>query len=555
MPPSIINPCIAALDSIHIVPAILLVLIAVSHNSQPDLNYLEVESVLLSRDTLLKLEPPVLWCHIMECGRACQISGTKARRVLIDSEVLARTSLSSSNIPTIYWTRLVLSHSLLNIHVQGLGTADAYFAARDNSIQNFWSCITSMGMLPELWKDIYGHRKAGAEPFLKDPTFFPVGPYGTNLLNSNDEDHARGRGLLSHAFSEKSLREQEELIQSYADLLVSRLNEEMLTSRNIFDLSRWYNYTTFDIIGDLAYGEPFDCLKNSEYHPWVSMVSRTSKGSALLRAASLYPWLAPVVKASLPQETMRLRREHMELNAQKAQRRLDRKTDRPDFMTAVLKNEHQSMSGNELKANASLFIIAGSETTASLLSGFTYDLLENSIAYQKLKKEVRETFQSYDGITFHAVSTLPYLNAALEEGLRCFPPVAGIFPRVVPKGGSMIDGEFVPEGTSVAGAHLATYHAESNFAEPDSFIPERWLENKDKRFESDDLAAFAPFSLGPRNCIGKNLAYAEMRVIAAKMIWTFDMRLDPSSTGWNDQRSFIVWERKPLMVHLSKVLH
>ncbi|KAJ5701926.1 Cytochrome monooxygenase lcsI [Penicillium malachiteum] len=392
------------------------------------------------------------------------------------------------------------------------------------------------------WNDIYGHRKAGAGSFLKDPTFFPVGPYGANLLNSNNEDHARERRLLSHAFSEKSLREQEELIQSYADLLVSRLSEETSGSKNPVDLSCWYNYTTFDIIGDLAYGEPFDCLKNSEYHPWVSIVFTTSKGSTFLRAVLTYPWLGPVVKLLLPRETMRLRIQHMEMSAQKAQRRLDRKTDRPDFMTAVLKNEHRTMSENELKA------------TAQPAVWLHYYLLDNSAAYQKLKKEVRDAFKSYDEITFQAVGTLPYLNAALEEGLRCYPPVAGVFPRVVPKGGSMIDGEFVPEGTSVAGAHFATYHAESHFTEPDSFIPERWLENREKRFESDNFAALSPFSLGPRNCIGKNLAYAEMRVIAAKMIWTFDMTLDPISTGWNNQRTFIVWERKPLMVHLSKVV-
>ncbi|KAJ5703563.1 Cytochrome monooxygenase lcsI, partial [Penicillium malachiteum] len=476
-------------------------------------------------------------------------SSPHAHKWLHESGRLTLTSLSSRNLPTIYWTWSVLFDPSSNIHTQEI--ADCCPAARVNSIQNCWSCITNRST--QGWKDIYGHRKAGAESFLKDPAFFPIGPYGTNLLNSNDEDHARGRRILSHAFSERSLREQEALIQSYVDLLVSRLSEEVSASKKTVDLSRWYNYTTFDIIGDLAYGEPFDCLKNSEYHPWVSMVFTTSKGSAYLRGILTYPWLAPVMKLLLPRETMRLRKEHMEMSAQKAQRRLDRKSDRPDFMTAVLKNEHRTMSENELKANASLFIIAGSETTASLLSGFTYYLLDNSAAYQKLKKEVREAFKSYDEITFQAVSTLPYLNAALEEGLRCYPPVPGVFPRVVPKGGSMIDGEFVPEGTSVAGAHLATYHAESHFTEPDSFIPERWLENREKRFESDNFAALSPFSLGPRNCIGKNLAYAEMRVIAAKMIWTFDMTLDPVSTGWNNQRTFIVWERKPLMVHLSKV--
>lgn len=49
-----------------------------------------------------------------------------------------------------------------------------------------------------------------------------------------------------------------------------------------------------------------------------------------------------------------------------------------------------------------------------------------------------------------------------------------------------------------------------------------------------------------------SLAYAEMRVIVAKMMWSFDMMLDDSAAGWNNQKSFNIWEKKPLMVSLSK---
>jgi hypothetical protein len=55
-------------------------------------------------------------------------------------------------------------------------------------------------------------------------------------------------------------------------MLVDRLTGEISASRETVDMSQWYNFTTFDIIGDLAFGEPFDCLKDSQYHPWVEMV-------------------------------------------------------------------------------------------------------------------------------------------------------------------------------------------------------------------------------------------------------------------------------------------
>ncbi|KAJ5662422.1 Cytochrome monooxygenase lcsI [Penicillium maclennaniae] len=70
---------------------------------------------------------------------------------------------------------------------------------------------------PQAWKDIYSHRKHNTHSFLKDPKFYLRGPRGPSILNANDADHSRIRRLLSHAFSEKALRDQESLIQSYVD--------------------------------------------------------------------------------------------------------------------------------------------------------------------------------------------------------------------------------------------------------------------------------------------------------------------------------------------------
>jgi cytochrome P450 len=71
------------------------------------------------------------------------------------------------------------------------------------------------------------------------------------------------RRYFSHAFSEKSLREQEPIIQSYIELLVEKLHENVGKNNNI---ANWYKFTTFDVIGDLVFGESFDCLKSATLH-------------------------------------------------------------------------------------------------------------------------------------------------------------------------------------------------------------------------------------------------------------------------------------------------
>ncbi|KXG47021.1 Cytochrome P450 [Penicillium griseofulvum] len=297
----------------------------------------------------------------------------------------------------------------------------------------------------QAWKDIYGHRKSGAGSFLKDPKFYLQGPRGPNLINANDEVHSRGRRLLSHAFSEKALREQESLVQSYVDMLVERL-KGTISSQETVDMSQWYNFTTFDIIGDLAFGEPFDCLRESQYHPWVKVVFVSMKVLALSRPLLVYPFLAPIVRMLLPKRLTKMREDSFALASNKVHRRLEAKVERPDFMSYILRyNDDRSMTIREMEANAALLILAGSETTASLLSGFTYYIMANPPAYRKLMDEIRTSFKSYEDIDFQRVGHLTYLNAALEESLRVYPPVPAVIPRVVPKEGALIDGQFIPE--------------------------------------------------------------------------------------------------------------
>lgn len=96
-----------------------------------------------------------------------------------------------------------------------------------------------------------------------------------------------------------------------------------------------------------------------------------------------------------------------------------------------------------------------------------------------------------------------------------------------------------------------------NFHRQADFIPERWLSpstmDPASPFQRDNRAASQPFSVGPRNCLGKAFALNEMRVILARMLWNFDMKLLPQSDGWERQRIFTLWEKGPLMVELNEV--
>lgn len=153
--------------------------------------------------------------------------------------------------------------------------------------------------------------------------------------------------------------------------------------------------------------------------------------------------------------------------------------------------------------------------------------------------------------SYHTTDPHRSVLAVFKEGLRFYPPVAGEMPRVVPKGGATIAGQFVPHGTVVAAAQYAMNHAPRNFADSFSFQPERFL-TPDK-FPTDNFDVLQPFSTGPRNCVGKNLAYAEMRTLLARLVWNFDLELTDPEDNWMDQKVFFLWTKPPLSVKLTPV--
>jgi cytochrome P450 len=148
---------------------------------------------------------------------------------------------------------------------------------------------------------------------------------------------------------------------------------------------------------------------------------------------------------------MQARQEMFNLACQKVSRRLDQGSDRPDFFTHILKNQESgknALTRDEMDSNALLLLNAGSETTATTLSGTTWLLLKDPARLAKAVAEVRSTYNSQDEITMESVARLSYVIACLQEGLRYYPPVPTGFPRVVPPGGDTISGYYIPAGVS-----------------------------------------------------------------------------------------------------------
>ncbi|KAK8105485.1 hypothetical protein PG999_008844 [Apiospora kogelbergensis] len=323
-------------------------------------------------------------------------------------------------------------------------------------------------------------------------------------MSASRHDHALLRRRLAPGFSDRSLRDQEPIIGAYVDLLVQRLREHggAGDSARALNMREWLNWATFDIIGDLGFGSPFGCLENSEYHPWVNRMTRNIKITAYMQA--LYElggirFVTWISRSGLwTSHTEQKKRVNETLL-----RRMQLETERPDFIEGLLRNP-DGLTHEQIAAAASTLISAGSETTATLLTGAIFFLARNEDKLAKLTQEVRAAFVKDSEITLSSVSCLSYMLACLNECLRMYPPIAGGLPRVVPAGGAAVAGRFVPEGAIVGVWQWAINHDERFWANPWEFHPERFLvDQNDQRYQNDLLDAMQPFSMGPRNCIGK----------------------------------------------------
>ncbi|GKU08617.1 unnamed protein product [Fusarium langsethiae] len=401
-------------------------------------------------------------------------------------------------------------------------------------------------------KTIYGHKNSEAKTFQKDLRIYRQNRPVSDIITSSHDDHKRMRRLLSHAFSIKALRRQEDIVNHYVDQFISGLTERARNGTNV-DMVAWYNFATFDLIGHLALGQPFGCLETGTYHPWVKVLFTGIKAvlfTQILARFGIQKWANWLIPAKYNKATAT----HYQFTAHAALARIDANdTKSQDFMSYILRhNDEKGMSKAEIIENASLLIIAGSETTATLLSGTTYYLLKNPDKLSKLTNEIRSRFNSEEEITLTAVDQLQYLLACFSEGLRMYPPVPAGLARLAPKGGELIEGYWVPEKTSVSVPHRPAYLSSYNFKYPNKFVPERWLD--DPEYASDSKPVVQPFSAGPRDCIGKNLAYTEMRILLTRLLWKFDLELLPESKDWDQQDVFLLYEKRQLHVKLTEVV-
>ncbi|KAI1805812.1 cytochrome P450 [Daldinia bambusicola] len=397
-------------------------------------------------------------------------------------------------------------------------------------------------------KDIYGIPSSGAEHLIRSGLYSTFGSGYKEACLVSERDpviHSKKKKHLAAAFSVKALYDQEAIVQSCLDGFIDKLGPVSKESQGKgLNIVHWLEMVTFDLLGEMAFGEGFGCIEREEYHSWMDLILKNMFEVMAVDNLRRLPVAGSLVECLLPYLLSDKRKEHSTYSREKVRKRLEADTPRQDFLTNIIsKVRNGEVSQEEMTAHASTLIVAGGETSATCLAAAVYYLLKTPAALDKLVNEIRSSFPSYEAINAKSAMQLPYVRAVIDEALRIHPPASFGAQRISP--GCNIDGYWVPKGSEVYTSPFAIGHDAKYFKEPEKFIPDRWV---DPKYETVKEAS-QPFLLGYHSCIGQSFAYLEMTLCLCKLLYRYNMKLVDESLDWEaSSRCYIMWWKAPVMV-------
>jgi len=195
----------------------------------------------------------------------------------------------------------------------------------------------------------------------------------------------------------------------------------------------------------------------------------------------------------------------------------------PDIMSMVVERAvtDGKVSDEELIDEYLTFSIAGQETTAATLSFLMLELLTNPDIMARLVTEVNKVLGDKDEIEFDDLGQLQYMGQCIKETLRMYPPAAAV-DRETTEDIEYL-GYKLPKGTVVGVSIFSSHYLPECWPNPTLFNPDRWESEADQN--PGITQAYMPFSAGSRNCIGRLFAEFEAKVVLAKLIQNFEMKL------------------------------
>ncbi|PLB47364.1 putative cytochrome P450 monooxygenase [Aspergillus steynii IBT 23096] len=375
---------------------------------------------------------------------------------------------------------------------------------------------------PKKLPEIY-HRNADKTAHYITGTFGET----ESLFNMRShKTHAAFRKHIAGPYSFSNVKKMEPLVDMRIRDWLQKMNENFVKTGNSFDFSWWAVYFAYDVISEMGFGAPFGFIEKGEdvggliqgFHdglPAFGFLARLHPFTTWIKTTFLKKYIV-----ATPQDDsgigvlMRFRDKLISQRLQDIEQGKD--IGRVDLLQTFVEartEDGQPLDLEYLKAEVLLVLLAGADTTGTVIQALVQYLLANPGIYDRMMAEIDEVARKgllsdpvpqYDEVLEH----LPYYVACVRETLRLNPPAPNIFPRFVTEPGMDLFGRFAPAGTEISGNPWIIQRDQAVFGEDaDEFRPERWLDaERTKLFNKYILT----FGYGTRVCLGRDIAMMEL---------------------------------------------
>ncbi|XP_076815067.1 cytochrome P450 4F8-like isoform X2 [Clavelina lepadiformis] len=389
---------------------------------------------------------------------------------------------------------------------------------------------------------------------------------GDGLLVSSGKKWHRNRHLLTKAFHFDILKGYTKLFNHCAATMLEKWNQKL--SENPTEIENDISLMTMDSMLQCIMSHKTNCQVDSNRNEYVAALRSLAElfvsrmYNLLLHSDFMYfnspsgKKFAKLCKYVHDVDERIIEERRASINAAIQQAECDQLTDdesvdvykkitgkRLDFLDILLLTKDENGNGLsqlEIRNEVDTFSFAGSDTTASSLSWALYCLALHPDYQEKCREDVKHVIANKKTVDWEDLGNFNYLVKFIKEVMRLYPPAYGMartlsqpmnFPRGFGKDQKDLEG-IVPDDscsrTLEAGSScdiniFAVHRNRSIWKNPDVFDPERFTQ---ENIKTRSPYAYIPFSAGPRNCIGKNFAMAEIKVVLAKALQQFRFSTD-----------------------------
>ncbi|KAI2776210.1 cytochrome P450 [Daldinia loculata] len=360
------------------------------------------------------------------------------------------------------------------------------------------------------------------------------GAKGATLFMADHELHKSRRQPLSPFFTRAKVASRQDLIRRHLRKLCGRVSQ-FANSGDTLNLGAAATAIARDVANDFILNKSYNSLEREDFD--VAMLTASQGSGKIWRLSKHIPWVPKALKA-IPvdwvlktagndmkefffhlQETMQ---DTKNLMAAAASPVLDEKAQRTivhEILESKLTSPEKSL--DRVFDDVTTITGAGFETTASVLRVVLFHVFNDTEILQRIRAELASINADPSEVELKTLEQLPYLTSTLMEGLRLSPAIATRMARISPDKDLFYGSWRIPAGTPIGMTLILMHTDDTLYPNPKRFNPDRWMDPESRKMVDK---TFAPFSRGARICLGMYLAWAELYLVIATLVYRYNFQ-------------------------------